>query len=228
MHPQRSPWPESLQLPRRSRRVVHQRRARGPDGGRESPVGVHTDPRGALEPRPRDRSDHGEADPARPRDRPGSRAGRCCTNPHWPARCQPTGFSPADAIRHWSAEGGHPIEDFAAEDYLTPLPGWAPGAKAISDDGFVSEERILRPAGHSGRASRQRSLPRTPTPSHGVVARIVPGPHEAHRQDPHRPMRYDTGRPRAVIRFKISQPRTTSLPCPAGLRARRPAPMMDL
>ena len=61
---------------------------------------------------------------------------RCCTNPHWPVRCQPTGFSPADAIRHWSAEGGHPIEDFAAEDHLTPLPGWAPGAKAISDDGF--------------------------------------------------------------------------------------------
>ena len=73
-------------------------------------------------------------------------ARRCCTNPHWPARCQPTGFSPADAIRHWSAEGGHPIEDFAAEDYLTPLPGWAPGAKAISDDGLVSEERILHPA----------------------------------------------------------------------------------
>ena len=71
---------------------------------------------------------------------------RCCTNPHWPARCQPTGFSPADAIRHWSAEGGHPIEDFAAEDHLTPLPGWAPGAKAIADDGFVSEERILHPA----------------------------------------------------------------------------------
>ena len=30
------------------------------------------------------------------------------------------------------------------------------------------------------------------------------------------------GRPRAVIRFKISQPRTTSLPCPSELRARRP------
>ena len=74
------------------------------------------------------------------------RTGRCCTNPHWPARYPPTGFSPADAIRHWSAEGGHPIEDFAAEDYLTPLPGWTPGAKAISDDGFVAEERILHPA----------------------------------------------------------------------------------
>ena len=62
----------------------------------------------------------------------------------------------------------------------------------------------------------------------GVVARIVPGPHDAHRQDPHRPMRYDTGRPSSVIRLRISQPRTTSLPCPAGLRARRPSPMMDL
>ena len=30
----------------------------------------------------------------------------------------------------------------------------------------------------------------------GVVARIVTGPHEAHRQDPHWPMQYDTGRPR--------------------------------
>ena len=62
----------------------------------------------------------------------------------------------------------------------------------------------------------------------GVVARIVTGPHDAHRQDPHRPMRFDTSRPRAVIRFRISQPRTTSLPCPAGLRARRPSPMMDV
>ena len=62
----------------------------------------------------------------------------------------------------------------------------------------------------------------------GVVARIVTGPHDANRQDPHLPMRYDAGRPRAVIRLRISQPRTTSLPCPAGLRARRPSPMMDL
>ena len=67
-----------------------------------------------------------------------------------------------------------------------------------------------------------------PSPRRGVVARIVTSPHDANRQDPHRPMRYDTGRPRAVIRFRISQPRTASLPCPAGLRARRPSPMMDL
>ena len=44
----------------------------------------------------------------------------------------------------------------------------------------------------------------------------------------HLPIRYDTGRPRAIIRLRIAQPRTASLPCPAGLRARRPSPMMDL
>ena len=55
----------------------------------------------------------------------------------------------------------------------------------------------------------------------GVVARIVTGPHDTHRRDPHLPMRYDTGRPRAVIRLRISQPRTTSLPnCPT-IRSRR-------
>ena len=77
---------------------------------------------------------------------------------------------------------------------------------------------------------RRRAHPASPRPAPplGVVARIVTGPHDAHRQDPHLPMRYDTGRPRAIIRLRISQPRTTSLPCPAGLRARRPSPMMDL
>ena len=71
---------------------------------------------------------------------------RCCTNRHGPARCPPTGSSPADAIRHWSTEGGHPIQDLTAEDGLTPLPGWAPGAKAIADDGLVAEESVLHPA----------------------------------------------------------------------------------
>ena len=33
-----------------------------------------------------------------------------------------------------------------AEDGLTPLPSWTPGAKAIADDGLVAEERILHPA----------------------------------------------------------------------------------
>ena len=52
---------------------------------------------------------------------PSARRWRCCTNRHRPARCPPTGSSPADAIRHWSAEGGHPIQDLAAEDGLTFL-----------------------------------------------------------------------------------------------------------
>ena len=32
------------------------------------------------------------------------------------------------------------------EDRLRPLPGWAPGAQTIADDGRVSEKCILRPA----------------------------------------------------------------------------------
>ncbi len=71
---------------------------------------------------------------------------RCCTNRDWPARCPPTGSSPVEAIRHGSAEGGHPIEDRTAEDDLTPLPGWAPGPEALSDHGRVSEARVLHPA----------------------------------------------------------------------------------
>ena len=50
----------------------------------------------------------------------------------------------------------------------------------------------------------------------GVVARIVTGSHDANRRESYLPMRYDADRPRAVIRFKISQPRTTSLPCQLG------------
>ena len=72
--------------------------------------------------------------------------GRCCMNRHWPARCPPTEFLPADAIRRWSAKGGHPIQDLTADDDLAPLPGWAPGAKTISDDGLVAEERVLHSA----------------------------------------------------------------------------------
>ncbi len=78
--------------------------------------------------------------------RPGFGTGRCCTNRHGPARCPPTGSSPVEAIRHGSAEGGHPIEDRTADDDLTPLPSWAPGPEASSDHGRVSEARVLHPA----------------------------------------------------------------------------------
>ena len=65
-------------------------------------------------------------------------------------------------------------------------------------------------------ASRAGTVPGDVVLGGGVVARIVTGPHEANRQDPHLPMRYDAGRPRAVIRFRISQPRTASLPARLG------------
>ena len=39
------------------------------------------------------------------------------------------------------------------------------------------------PAAPAGRPGSDR-YPRTTTPSHGVVARIVPGPHDAHESSP--------------------------------------------
>ena len=91
--------------------------------------------------------------------------------------------------------------------------------------------RRPHPAGTAGRCCTNRAGPRARRGwTHGSPqGRCCTNRNDdANRQDPHRPMRYDTGRPRAVIRLRISQPRTTSLPCPAGLRARRPSPMMDL
>ena len=106
----------------------------------------------------------------------------------------------------WLAAQGHVAEDEAQE-------GADLGAEAARD--LPKAERAAR-------------ILYDATTNLGVVARILTGPHDANRQYSHLPMRYDTGRPRAVIRLRISQPRTTSLPCPAGLRARRPSPMMDL
>ena len=117
----------------------------------------------------------------------------------------PGALSGADAVVHLAGEG-------------IASRRWSAGVKARIRDSRVAGTRLL--AGALAAADRP--------PPVGVVARILTGPHNANRQDSHLPMRYDTGRPRAVIRLRISQPRTTSLPCPAGLRARRPSPMMDL
>ena len=113
----------------------------------------------------------------------------------------------------------------------TPCPASPTACGRIPPPGLLRAPRIPRrprpPARPVAGHPRSRLLLRLA--QKGVVARIVPGPHDANRQDhPHLPMRYHTGRPRSVIRLRISQPRTASLPCPAGLRARRPSPMMDL
>ena len=53
------------------------------------------------------------------------------------------------------------------------------------------------------------------------------------RNDPdpavgHRPIAYDAGLPKSLIRFSTLHARTPSDPCPAALRARRPSPMIDV
>ena len=152
----------------------------------------------------------------------------------------------SEAIAAWTPRWRRPARRPAAvlgsrhrdrPDPATPLPSPAASgrrvpARPVRDDA----PRPLRPRLYDALPAQSASeapfatgpARRGQAPLDGVVARIVMSPHDAHRQDPHLPMRYDTGRPRAVIRFKISQPRTASLPCPAGLRARRPSPIMDL
>ena len=99
-------------------------------------------------------------------------------------------------------EAHHPEQGRAG----TLRPGAAGDGRGVAGSGRSRwrdpSSAAAHPAGRSGGVSRQRSLPRTPTPSHGVLARIVTSPHDANRQDPHLPMRYDTGRPRAVIRLR--------------------------
>ena len=59
---------------------------------------------------------------------------------------------PTDRILTYRCEttlvgrGRHSIQDRTAKDDLAPLPGCAPGAQTISDNGRVSEERILHSA----------------------------------------------------------------------------------
>ena len=62
----------------------------------------------------------------------------------------------------------------------------------------------------------------------GVVARMLTGPYAHNPQARHLPILYDFGRPSSVIRFRTLQARTASRPCPDGVCARRPGPMIDL
>ena len=58
----------------------------------------------------------------------------------------------------------------------------------------------------------------------GVGARILTGPHVPNCRARHLPMRYEAGLPSSVNRFRMLHARMASLPCPAGLRARRASP----
>ena len=43
-------------------------------------------------------------------------------------------FLAADAIRCRPSEVGHPVQNLAAEEGLTPLPSWTPGSKTVAKD----------------------------------------------------------------------------------------------
>ena len=63
---------------------------------------------------------------------------------------------------------------------------------------------------------------------HGVGARMRAGLRASNRRARHLPMRYETGLPSSVIRFRTLHARTASRRCPDELRARRQSPTIDL
>ncbi len=55
----------------------------------------------------------------------------------------PTGPSPTDRERLWSAKLGHPIQHVAREPRLDHLPTRTSGSQTMAENRFVPEERIL-------------------------------------------------------------------------------------
>ena len=62
----------------------------------------------------------------------------------------------------------------------------------------------------------------------GVGARMRAGRRASNRRARHLPMRYETGLPSSVIRFRTLHASTASRRCPDKLRARRQSPTIDL
>ena len=62
----------------------------------------------------------------------------------------------------------------------------------------------------------------------GVGARMRAGLRASNRRARHRPMRYETGLPSSVIRFRTLHASTASRRCPDELRARRQSPTIDV
>ena len=100
----------------------------------------------------------------------------------------------------------------------------------------VSMSATARVTGHS-RTTIARWLERAATavPTEnlirtvrGVGARMRAGLRASNRRARHLPMRYETGLPSSVIRFRTLHASTASRRCPDELRARRQSPTIDL
>ena len=60
--------------------------------------------------------------------------GRWCADANRPTCSHPPGPSPTDAVRRGSAKFGHPVQEVAREDRLTPLPRCIACPKTVADD----------------------------------------------------------------------------------------------
>ena len=99
-----------------------------------------------------------------------------------------------------------------------------PAGQGVSDDHArsVDAQMKLLPAAYTASAMFHGR------PFTGVGARMRAGLRASNRRARHLPMRYETGLPSSVIRFRTLHASTASRRCPDELRARRQSPTIDL
>ncbi len=78
------------------------------------------------------------------------------------------------------------------------------------------------------RCARREVRPGRESARRGVGARMRAGLRASNRRARHLPMRYETGLPSSVIRFRTLHASTASRRCPDELRARRQSPTIDV
>ena len=103
---------------------------------------------------------------------------------------------------------------------------WLTSTRMVSGATWCAAARSR--AATAGRHTRNRTSHSKMAPLRGVGARMRAGLRASNRRARHLPMRYETGLPSSVIRFRTLPASTASRRCPDELRARRPSPTIDL
>ena len=119
-------------------------------------------------------------------------------------------------------------------------------SKPPSSDGLAGRQRLRgrrvksrrKAGGQPGHPGHHRELvplervdavvDLVPETCRGVGARMRAGLRASNRRARHLPMRYETGLPSSVIRFRTLHASTASRRCPDELRARRQSPTIDV
>ena len=115
--------------------------------------------------------------------------------------------------------------------YSPSLTNLATPPTIAGGDGFLGPDLGTDPSlksGYSIALTAGAAAAGAPASCNGVGARMRAGLRASNRRARHLPMRYETGLPSSVIRFRTLHASTASRRCPDELRARRQSPTIDV